>query len=84
MRSCEKEARIILLRRTSSTGQIFEPLLIMGPDGLPTIHIEAAVTPLHHIFNDRIVDFALSFEHLKNFVAESAGGGLNLSGSVSD
>jgi hypothetical protein len=28
------------------------------------------VMPLHHIFNDRIGDFAFGFEHLKNFVTE--------------
>jgi hypothetical protein len=52
-RCCENDARIILKRRTSSTCQIFQPLLIVRPNRLPPINVEAAVIRLHHIFNGR-------------------------------
>ena len=43
MRSWEKEARMILLRRTRSARQILKTFLIVRPDGLAAIHIKPAV-----------------------------------------
>jgi len=48
--------------------QILKPLVVIGPDGGPAIDIKAAVALAEHIFNDRIVYFALGFEHLEHLI----------------
>ena len=44
--------------------------LIVRPDGFAAIHIESAVVPIHHVFNNAIGDFAFSFEHVEHFIAK--------------
>ena len=42
----------------------------MGPNGRSAIHIEAAVVPGEHVFDDSIRDLAFSFECFKDLLAE--------------
>jgi len=42
----------------------------MGPDGLAAINAESAVTPIHHVLDDDIRDFACGFEHFEDFIAK--------------
>lgn len=42
----------------------------MGPNGWAAIHIEAAVVPGEHVFDNRIGDLAFGFEHFEHPVAE--------------
>ncbi len=45
-------------------GQILKGVFIMGPNGQSAIHIEAAVAPGDHVFDDRISDLAFGLKHL--------------------
>lgn len=51
-------------------GQILECVFIMGPNGRSAIHIEAAVAPGEHVFDDSIRDLAFGLEHFKDLIAE--------------
>ena len=45
--------------------------MIIGPNPASHIDMKSAVVPLQHVFNYRIVDFTLHFEHLEDLVLES-------------
>jgi hypothetical protein len=44
--------------------------LIVRPNGITTIHVEAAVAPILHVLDDDIRDFTFSFEHFEHFLAK--------------
>ena len=50
--------------------EILEGVFIMGPNGRSPIHIEAAVVPGEHVFDNRVGDLAFSFEHFEHCMAE--------------
>ena len=83
MRSCEKDALMILLRRTSSTCLIFSAWgeLHYGARwhyrnkhwiccGALRDLGSTSRRPFHHIFNDDINNFTFGFEHIEHFIAE--------------
>ncbi len=47
------------------SGQIFQSLFIVWPEGLVAIDVEAAVMLAHHIIDDKIGDHSLFFEQAK-------------------
>jgi len=51
-------------------GQILQGVFIMGPNGGTAIHIEAAVAPGEHVFDDSIRNLAFGLEHFKDLIAE--------------
>ena len=40
-----------------------------GPNGTAAIHIEAAVMPGEHVFNNDLIDLAFGFEHFQDFIS---------------
>ena len=44
--------------------------LIVRPNGFAAINVKSTVVPIHHVFDHHIIDFAFSFEHFENFIAE--------------
>jgi hypothetical protein len=61
---------MILLRRTSSAGLIFQPIFIVRPYDFTTVHVESAVAPAHHIFDDELIDCSFRFKHFEHFMAK--------------
>ncbi len=47
-------------------GEIFEALLVGWPEGVTAKHVKTGVIPTHHVFDDGICDFALSFQDFEN------------------
>jgi|GEM_PF-6191780 len=60
---------MILLRRTSIARQVLKTFLVAWPYGFAAINTESAVTPIHHILNDDVIDFSFGFKHFNNFIA---------------
>jgi len=61
---------MILLRRTSSTRQILKAFFIVRPNGVAAINVKATVMPSEHVFDHRVIYFALFLEHFEHFIAK--------------